>query len=1153
MIRFQEKEVAYHGYMRTLRANISNYVDPEKLYRDARTVIYKEINSGFLLRLRMIICVCILFQKIKENEPVQTKSFYFCSKAERILSSIMIYTKIDNAFRKILESIDSFIRQGSGWTIKKIEFIDIHLGNYRELRGGCHVVQLPIRLKNKKSLLNIRCHDNKCFLYCIAAKLFPAKNNKARVSKYKKYIKYFNTQDIIFPVKLSDVCKFERKNNLNINVFGIENNDVFPLYVSKNLNKSKYPDIDLLYFQKHYFLITNLGSFLQSKPDIYHHCRNCLNGFRRKSTLDSHKLLCEKQNPQKLSIPSNLSLKFNALAKMLYHPYAAYADFECICSKISTVLPNTDTSFTCPFEKHIAVSYTLVVLDINDTIVFHEFYVGPDAVIKFLDTLKDVYNKVMKEMKKQLPMNTNLKANFNENVCHICLKEFLPGEIKTRDHDHFSNDGQIRGIAHQSCNINLRVTYFLPVIIHNSKNYDNHLILKHIPENYAKCISIIPVNLEKFTMFSLDSIKFLDSFQFLDTSLENLVQNLIKSNHEFKIFNCFYENENERNRKLLLRKGIFPYSYFQSLSVLEEVGLPPKSAFYNRLTETDISDQDYEHACTVYEAFKCKTFSDYLELYQNCDVILLAEVFTHFRRTAMNYYSLDPVHFVTSADLTWVAGLKLTKIELQLFNDINDYIWLESQMRGGICFLGKRYVVANDPYISDTYNSEKENSYIIGLDANNLYGFAMIQPLPYKNFRWLTQSEIENFNILETTPNSPVGYILEIDLLYPKELHILHDDLPMAPQHLNITYNMLSPHAKKICDFLNLKNVLPCKKLTPNFFNKKNYISHYLNVKFYVENGLRITKIHKILAFSQKSWLKPYIQFNNEKRKEVTSDFEKNFFKKMNNSFYGKTCMNVRKRLNVRAALNVEQSKKYLSSPSLEYFEIVNDFLTLFKCKKTNLVLDKPIYVGFTVLELSKLKMYSLYYDYFKSYYNDNCSLLYMDTDSFIMEIKCNNVYNDLKLHFSDILDLSNFDKDYKFTSIHKDMPDIQMYDIANKGKLGKLKNDYCFPIKEFIGLKCKLYSVSYGDKVKLKAKGVKKSSLANLTIESYKNILKNDSFTRNTQCSIISKKHDIYSIVQNKVSLSSFYDKKYLLNDSINSRSYGHFLNECEEFEEQN
>lgn len=141
----------------------------------------------------------------------------------------------------------------------------------------------------------------------------------------------------------------------------------------------------------------------------------------------------------------------------------------------------------------------------------------------------------------------------------------------------------------------------------------------------------------------------------------------------------------------------------------------------------------------VYKAFDCNTFSDCSEIYQNCDAVLLAEVFTSFPRTAMNYYSL-----------------------VQLFRDINDYIWVESQMRGSICFLGKRCVTANDPHIPETYNPDKENSYIIALDANNFYGFVMVQPLPYGHFLWFTQSEIENFTILETTPNSPVRYLLEI-------------------------------------------------------------------------------------------------------------------------------------------------------------------------------------------------------------------------------------------------------------------------------------------------------------------------------------------------------------------------------------------------------
>lgn len=1133
MINFFERANAHHGYVRTLRAYVRDYVDPHILYRDVRDIIRSILNESIILRLRLLICISVLFKK-STNDPnnPERKSFYFCSFAERILSNQQILPKIDNAFQKILQSIDSFVRNGSGWAIERIDYIDVHIGNYREIRGGCHHAQeLPTNLKNKKCLINIKCHDEFCFLYCIAAKLFPKKSNKHRPLYYKKYFKYLNTRSVAFPMKISDVAIFEHNNNLIINVFAFEENEIYPLRISSKT--SRHTEIDLFYYQSHYYLITSFNKLMNYKNGIHHFCKRCLNGFKRKETLISHQKICSQSKPQKLSIPKNLNLKFTAYNKMLYHPFAAFADFECLTPKISSAVPNDTTSFTVELERHEAVSYTLIVLDINDRIIFHEYYAGSNAIAKFLETLKYVAIKLISKMKNIMPMNTSVNKTQDENTCHICNKQFAPWEIKVRDHCHFSPDGHIRGMAHQWCNLNMRSTYFLPVIIHNARNYDNHLIIKEIPQNYAENINIIPINFEKFTTFSLDCIKFMDSFQFLDSSLDSLVNNLKNSNHDFSIFNQFFKNE--KNSHLLLCKGIFPYSHFSCLSVLNESELPPKEAFFNRLTQCEISDDDYEHAVNVFNSFKCKSFAEYLEIYQNTDVLLLAEVFTSFRRMSMSYYNLDPVHFITTADLTWNAGLKLAQIELQLLGNVNEYIWFESQMRGGICYLGKRHAIANNPFLTDTYDSGKDSSYIVAYDANNLYGFVMVQSLPYGNFSWLSPEEIHNFNILDTTPDSAVGYILECDIHYPKELHVSHNDLPMAPEHLKITYEMLSPHAKNMCDHFNLKNTLPCKKLTPNFFDKHNYISHYRNLKFYVENGLIITKIHKILAFSQKPWLADYINFNNNKRQEAKNEFEKNFFKKMNNSYYGKTSQNVRKRINVRGALNVKDSNRYLSSPSLEYFEAINNYLTLFKCKKINLILDKPIYAGFTVLELSKLHMYDLYYSNFKKIYDDKCSLLYMDTDSFYLEIRCDNnvnVYSDIKKRFNKIMDHSNFPTNH------------MLFDDTNKGKLGALKSECTLPIKEFVGLRCKLYSFSYGGEIKKRAKGVKRSAMKDITFQMYKDALAHDTIFRKLQYSIISKKHDIFTTMQNKIALSSFYDKRFLI-DSINSNAYGHYHND--------
>ncbi|GBN66252.1 hypothetical protein AVEN_218089-1 [Araneus ventricosus] len=433
-------------------------------------------------------------------------------------------------------------------------------------------------------------------------------------------------------------------------------------------------------------------------------------------------------------------------------------------------------------------------------------------------------------------MNENINVIYDKNVCHICGNTFKKGDIRCRDHYHWSSDGLITGMAHSSCNLNYRATYFIPVVIHNSRNYDTHLILKNLPKNYAKFINIVPINMEKFTVFSLDSLKFLDSYQFLDASLDQLIKNLENSSHEFDIFNTFYACE--KNSFLLKRKGVFPYSYLDVIEKLNDTCLPPKEAFFNILNNTPVSDEDYEHAKTVFRTFKCGNLRDYLELYQNVDTIMLAEVFTSFRKTSMQYYRLDPAHFLTSAELTWNAGLKYTKVELELLGDVNDYIFFESQMRGGICYLNKRHVAANNPYIPESYNAKKSHNYIVALDANNLYGFVMSHPLPLGNFSWLTLEEIENFNIFDYDNNSNVGFILEVDLLCPSDMHEKMNDLPLAPEHLTIRYDMLSKYSKTLCDKFGLKHTLPCKKLSPNFYPKTNYITHYLNLKFYLEQGM---------------------------------------------------------------------------------------------------------------------------------------------------------------------------------------------------------------------------------------------------------------------------------------------------------------------------
>ena len=193
---------------------------------------------------------------------------------------------------------------------------------------------------------------------------------------------------------------------------------------------------------------------------------------------------------------------------------------------------------------------------------------------------------------------------------------------------------------------------------------------------------------------------------------------------------------------------------------------------------------------------------------------------------------------------------------------------------------------------------------------NNVYGWAMSDYLPYGGFKWL--KNVDNFDVNSVSEKSPIGYILEVDLEYPDELHVLHNDYPLAPEKLAIPYDMLSDYCKKIADEYGIK-VGDVMKLIPNLGNKTNYVLHYRNLQLHLSLGMKLTQIHRVLKFKQSDWMKKCIDFNTEERTSAASNLEKDFFKLMINSVYDKTMENLRKRINVRLVTNEKDFLKYTS------------------------------------------------------------------------------------------------------------------------------------------------------------------------------------------------------------------------------------------------
>ena len=316
----------------------------------------------------------------------------------------------------------------------------------------------------------------------------------------------------------------------------------------------------------------------------------------------------------------------------------------------------------------------------------------------------------------------------------------------------------------------------------------------------------------------------------------------------------------------MIRTFIHPYEYMTDRDVFKQTSLPPKEAFYSKLKMEGITDEEYEHVQQMWNRYDCQTMEDYTSLYVKLDTILLADVFEQFCRLAFNQYGLDLAHCWTLAGYTWQAALKFSGMQLELITDPNIFLMVESAIRGGISTVSNRLATANTQYLK-SYDSPKPSSFIISWDVINFYGYCMLSKLPCGNFWFLENAE--NFEFETIQHDDDTGYILEVDLQYPQHLHDSHSDLPLAPEHLKVTPDMLSEYSNTDSSFHGRF------ALTPNLYDKKKYVVYLKNLQLYTQLGLKVQKIYRVLAFDQKSYLAPYILFNTDKRMQARSDFEK--------------------------------------------------------------------------------------------------------------------------------------------------------------------------------------------------------------------------------------------------------------------------------------
>ncbi len=1113
------------------------------------------LNGQALIKFKVIVSAVFQHQTDEAHitMPITTPFFIKLSPVTKKLMK-----EIKSNLSKELDKVGERLA-GSNWSLlefRKIKVVTCKINAF----NGKSFVPMPFK---SNAYINPQNEDNQCFKWAVLAALHSdGLRNPSRVSHYESFENDYIWEGIEFPTPIDQIPLFERNNKISINVYQLERKDntvgdkredfkLIPLQISEFTFFEKR--VHLLLLENHYVCIKNLRGavrFDSSNNSDAEVCSRCLYITTTKEAAEKHYKLCVLQEPAAIEMPRQTLLRFEKFNYQLSVPFVVYADIECVNIQNPESIQEMKTKY---LAKQVPCCIYLRCKSLYPDLLndFEEMFQGKDCMKQFVKWLDNQSAKFRELLKTEKPYNLSLserEAHQNSEACIYCgLGDFTADE-KVVDHDHFN--GAYRGAAHSKCNLQARKPKHIPIYFHNLSKYDLHLI---VTELKTKALKPIPLNEETYISLDYGCYRFTDSLRMLQKSLDGVAKSLGEQDFDAlkKVFDTRW--------MMMKEKGIYPYEYITSFETLNETSLPPIECFYSKLSNREISNEEYERAQRVWTEFNCQTLWDYTLLYLKQDVCLLEDCMEKFRKifkpNPFNPKGLDPAHFVSTPGLTWENGLYQTGVELELLQDPDMYLMLEKGIRGGISsVMGARYRRAFnklsqpncDRYrILDDYDFKRvmkvinenegdlrgkdilsemlKTNYLLYVDANNLYGYAMSQYMPCKDFEWIAPSEELIEQILSTPKDSDIGYILEADLEY--EDRETTQKFPLAPEPYVAKVEDLSPYQLNLLpkDKDGNPKLLKVPKLVCNLKDKKEYVVHYSNLQFYLSKGLKLTNVHKILRFKQRPWLKEYIDMNTQMRTAATTDFEKDIWKLMNNAFFGKTMENVRKRQEVELVNSSERAKRLMTKPTFKKTTIFTEKLAAIHMHKTTVKLCKPIYLGFCILELSKLLMYETFYNVFLPKWGDNLEFLYMDTDSMVLNVRTEDVYEDLRA-LSFYMDFSEYPVDHP------------LYDITNKKVVGKFKDELGGKVmEEWCAFRSKCYAFSISNAgTKEKLKGVK--SYAVPKFEEFKQCLF-DNTLNHVEASFTllrSKKHQINVVEVTKTALTKFDDKRFIHADGI-------------------
>ena len=787
----------------------NQYINPTHINNIVKqlAIKYGELIRQFKFKIRFYANVKYLLEH--EDEPSEESNHYIGVDIINLLTRLQlndldIMTDLDN-------EIENRDMEGSGWNVQGIVHLKIYFHKIHPINGMTYK-KFPIRTN---SILNIQNNDTYCFLWSILAAIHPVNKDPQRVSKYKPYQNELNINDIDFTngMRIIDIPKFEKLNNhLSINVFEYskeEDNEyqLVPLYISKNIENRRI--IDLILYKNHYILLKKLHVFI-GKHDNCYVWRNCLNSYTIQSELKTHKILCGNKNKSVYIPCKGTHVKWNKYYQKMPIYSMIIADFEARDEPIYN--ENNQLCNTLDIYKQIpCCSGFYIINKSNDLPIYSGYYKSPfgrNNVRWFLNKINNIEFQ-MRDFFKQNIKPKNYKEIreivYKTNVCWLCDKIFTNENDKIRQYCKLT--GNYLGAAHQSCigNVNNANQHkCIPVLYHNFSKYDNHMFFNDLINSKVDKIdlSVIPRTNEEYMSVNFGCIKFLDSMRFQPDSLEKLTESLKDEDY------IHLKRQFPNHWMLLKNKLAYPYEFYKTIEdyekPIEELLKAGNEKYYSK-TKNKIPDQEeINRTNEITKLFNIKNGRELTELYNKADVILLADIFEKFIEVSKTEFGINPLYNISLPGTTWSNGLKYTKIELELIKNFDLFQMFESGIRGGISgIFGDRYIESDN------------NTVILHVDMNNLYGFAMLFHLPTGNFQIYENNSItESFinKVLNTHDCSNTGYVLIVDLTYPDNIKYKSKNFPFSPENKTINPdnyteymrehepNPHRPTSKLVCD-----------------------------------------------------------------------------------------------------------------------------------------------------------------------------------------------------------------------------------------------------------------------------------------------------------------------------------------------------------------